>query len=914
MPDWKQEITRRLVGLNLEPTRQNEIVEELSQDLEDRYSELLSGGATREAAYLATLSELNDSDLLSRELRRVERHAARQSFVPGHRGTNIIADVWQDLRYGGRMLLKSKGFTLVAALSLAIGIGANTAIFSLLNALLLKPLPVQNPDELVVVNTASPATPGQAFSSFSYPVFREMREKNSSFAGMFARAGLQMSLSGSGQSERVSGEGVSGNFFSVLGVNPELGRLLTEADDQTPGAHAVAVISFNCWQRRFGKDPQVIGQKIRLNDYPFTIIGVSPEGFHGVEVFGAPEVRIPLLMADQVRPRPDTSSIFEERGSRWLSVMARLKPGVSLEQAQAAADSDFQIARQPDVRRVIGDTSDDRGFKSLRIQLTSARTGASNLTRQFLQPLIVLMSLVSVVLLIACLNIANLLLARATTRQKEISVRLALGAGRFRLIRQLLTEGLLLSALGGLLGLLFARWGTSFLLSFLPPGRILEIKPDLRVMGFTLGVTLVTGLLFGMAPAVQATRPNLIPALKNESIAIFGGGRRWELSRLLVVLQVALSLVLLVGAGLFVRSLRNLKLVDMGYHTDQIVTMALDPAQNGYNIERLRSFYDQLSERVSALPGVKVTSMTRNVPMSGSYTRIGIEVPGYESRPGEEMAVLLNQIGPQFFTTFGTSLLRGREFSVQDTPESPKVVVVNDSLARRFFGTESPLGKSISLENYKDLEIVGVAADAKYRNLKEAAPQTAYIPFSQYPRLGQRIVCVRTSSDATALVAGIRQEVRNLDPNLPVYNVKTFADQIDESVSQERLVALLSSFFGLFALLLTSLGLYGVMAYGVGRRTNEIGIRIALGAQRGDVIWQVMRESLLLVSFGVCIGLATALATSRLVSTLLFDLSPTDPLTITIATLVMIGVATLAGYLPARRAARVDPLTALRCE
>ncbi|HEY6403127.1 MAG TPA: FtsX-like permease family protein, partial [Blastocatellia bacterium] len=378
--------------------------------------------------------------------------------------------------------------------------------------------------------------------------------------------------------------------------------------------------------------------------------------------------------------------------------------------------------------------------------------------------------------------------------------------------------------------------------------------------------------------------------------------------------QVALSLVLLVGAGLFARSLRNLKTVDIGYNTDQVITMALDPAQNGYKIERLRNFYNQLSARLAALPGVKTTTFTRNAPMSGSYSRFGIEVPGYQPRPGEEMAVLFNQIGPQFFGAFGTPLLLGREFSTQDTPESPKVVIVNHSLARRFFGAEGPLGKRITLEIYKDLEIVGVVADAKYRDLKEAAPLTAYIPYSQYDQLGQRILCVRATGAASALVAAIRQEVRNLDPNLPVFNVKTFAEQINESVSQERLVALLSSFFGLFALLLASLGLYGVMAYSVERRANEIGVRMALGAQRRNVIWLVMRESLLLVAVGVGIGLATALATTRMVSTLLFGLTPTDPLTIALATLLMIGVAAIAGYLPARRASRIDPLVALRCE
>jgi predicted permease len=825
-------------------------------------------------------------------------------------------DMFQDLRYGVRMLLRSKGFTAVAVLSLALGIGANTAIFSLLDALLFKPLPVKQPEQLVVVNIQVPGRAGPGYSLYSYPVFREMREKNVVFSGMIARSGLQVSLSSGGQTERVQGEEVSGNFFSVLGVNPLLGRVLTEADDQTPGAHPVAVISFNYWQRRFGGDPQIVGRTISLNNYPFTIIGVTPQGFHGVEIGSAPDVRIPILMDGQVRPRPGPP-IFEQRGSWWLGVMARLNPGISIEQAQAATDTIFQIAREPDVRRNTGDTTDDRNFRSLRIQLDSAKTGASNLTRQFSQPLIILMCLVGVVLLIACLNVANLLLARAASRQKEIAIRLSLGAGRIRLVRQLLTEGFLLSILGAALGLLFARWGTNVLLGFLPQGRnstVLEIKPDLRVIGFTLGVTVLTGLLFGLVPAIQATRPNLIPALKNDAVVLGGGNRRWELGRLLIVLQVALSLLLLIGAGLFARSLRNLKAVDIGYHTDQVVTMALDPAQNGYKIERLRNFYGQLSERLAALPGVKTISFARNVPMSGSYSRFGIEVPGYQPRPGEEMAVLFNQIGPQFFATLGAPVLQGREFTAQDTPESPKVAIVDQSVARCFVGSENPLGKRITLENYKDLEIVGVVADAKYRNLKESVPKTAYIPYSQYEQLGQRILCVRAAGDPGALVAAIRQEVRNLDPNLPVFDVKTFAEQINDSVSRERLVALLSSFFSLFALLLASMGLYGVMTFSVARRTREIGIRMALGARARNVLWQVLRETLLLALIGVALGLPAALAASRLAEGLLFGLTATDPLTIALATLVMITIAVLAGYLPARKAARIDPMVALRYE
>ncbi len=627
-----------------------------------------------------------------------------------------MQNLWQDLRYGARMLLKKPGFTLIAVLTLALGIGANTAIFSLLDALLLKRLPVKHPEQLVVVAAAAPEE--EPPSSLSYPVFRELEEKNSVLAGMFVYLPWQMSMS-------------------------EVGK----ADNQTPGAHPVTVISYNYWQRRFGADPQIVGKTISLNGYPFTISGVAAQGFHGVQVGKAPDVRIPIMMSSQVqvRVRNDDLPITEDRENTLIRVMARLKPGVSIEQAQAAADTLFQIIREPDVRGIKGDSPNDRMVKSRRIRLSSAKTGVSNLRADFSQPLIVLMCLVGVVLLIACLNVANLLLARAATRQKEIAVRLALGASRFRLVRQLLTEGLLLSALGGVLGLLFARLGTEGLLGFLPPGTVIEIEPDLRMLGFTLGVTVLTGLLFGLAPALQATRPDLIPALKNDAVIVVGSGRKLELRRLLVVLQVALSLVLLTTAGLFVRSLRNLKAVDHGYNTDQVVTLTIDPSQIGYKLDQGRHFYAQLSERVAALPGVKSATYAWSLPLSrrSSGWLGGLDVPGYRPRPSEEQTFLLNNVGAQFFATFGIPLLRGRDFNAQDTPESPKAIIVNHRLARIFFGSESPVGTRISIGPFKDLEIVGVVGDAKYHNLKEAMPPTIYIPYSQYGLTEARTLCVR---------------------------------------------------------------------------------------------------------------------------------------------------------------------------
>jgi predicted permease len=799
-------------------------------------------------------------------------------------------EMFQDLRFGVRMMLKHKVFTAVAALSLALGIGANTAIFSLLDALLLKTLPIKHPEQLVVIGGLSFLHPD--------PVYRELSEKNTVFSGMFTFNGIAATMNDGSQADRVGGELVSGNFFSVLGVGPHLGRVFTDADDQTPGAHFVTVISYDFWHRRFGADPNIVGKKININNYPFTIIGVSAQGFNGVGIGAGPALRVPMMMR---------SLMFDPRDA--TPVMARLKPGVSIEQAQVATDALFQNI----IRAYGANSPSNRYSDASRIELRSASMGVSapSLRGRYLQPLILLMCLVGVVLLIACLNVANLLLARAAARRKEIAMRLAVGAGRFRLIRQLLTEGFLLSALGGALGLLFARVGTDVLLGYMPLTH--EIKLDLRMLGITLVVTLLTGVLFGLAPALQATRFDLIPALKNDAVGTAGGRRKWELRRLLVILQVALSLALLVSGGLFVRSLQNLKAVDHGYTSDQIVSMEIAPDRSGYKPDQQRSFYAQLSERVRALPGVKSATYASLLPLGGVSGEGGIEVPGSQSPPNENPTTRFLGITPQFFATFGIPLLRGRDLTTQDSVGRPKVVIINDSFARYFFGDENPLGKRVSAGPFRDLEIVGVVGNAKLSSLKEMMSRTVY--YADYGvLLGKQRFCVRATGDAGALITAIRNEVRQLDPNLPVSEIKTFADQIDESISRERMIALLSSFFGLFALLLAGLGLYGVMAYAVARRTREIGIRMALGAQAGNVLWLVLRETLLLVSIGIAIGLPTALAATRLTKGMLFGLAATDPLTIALATLVMIAIAAMAGYLPARRAMQVDPMVVLRQE
>jgi len=800
-------------------------------------------------------------------------------------------EMFQDLRFGVRIMLKHKVLTAVAALSLALGIGANTAIFSLLDALLLKTLPVKNPEQLVFV--------GGLDYQYPDPVYREMSEKNTVFSGIFTYNWVEATVNDGSQAERVSAQLVSGDFFTVLGVGPHLGRVFTDADDQTPGAHFVTVISYDYWRGRFGADPNIVGKKISINTRPFTIIGVSAQGFNDVDMGAAAALRVPMMMKDLMQdPKNDTP------------VMARLKPGISIEQAQVAADILFQNI----VRAYGANSLSNRYSDASRIELSSAGRGVSalELRGRYLQPLFLLLCLVGMVLLIACLNVANLLLARAAARRKEIAVRLAVGAGRFRLIRQLLTESCLLSTFGGALGLVFARTGTAVLLRYIPITR--EIKLDLRMLGITIVVTVLTSILFGLTPALQATRFDLIPALKNDAAGTAGGSRKLELRRLLVVLQVALSLVLLVCGGLFVRSFQNLKEVDLGYTSDQIVSMSLALGRSGYKTDQQRSFYQQLSERLRALPGVKSATYTNSMPLEPKpYGKEEgeFEVPGSHSPPNEKPTALMHPITPQFFATFGIPLLRGRDFNWQDSVGRVyKVVIVNDRFARYFFGNENPLGKRISVAGF-EFEIVGIVGNARLSSLKETMSRAVYYPAFTALLANQRL-CVRARGDAGALIAAIRNEVRQLDPNLPVYDIKTFADQIDESISRERMIALLSSFFGLFALLLAGLGLYGVMAYAVSRRAREIGIRMALGAQAGNVLWLVLRETLLLVAIGIAIGLPVALAATRLTKGLLFGLTANDPLTITLAPLVMIAIAAMAGYLPARRAAQVDPMVTLR--
>lgn len=817
--------------------------------------------------------------------------------------------IWQDLRYGVRMLVKNPGFTVVAVLTLALGIGANTAIFSLIDAVLLRMLPVNAPEQLVLINTVNEE--GQP-RGISHPMFRDLQTRSQVFAGIFCSSTVPLRWSTGGETEQVVGELVSGNYFSILGVNSFLGRVFSNADDNTPGVHPVAVISDTFWQRRFGGDPAVIGKTITLNEQSCTVVGIAPPGFYGTEVGVSPDVRIPLMMEPQVK----VNSLLNSRSATWFRTMARLKPGVSEKQAQAATQVLFRQLAQEEV---MGNPK-LRSHLTQRIVLQPGSQGLSSLRRQFKQPLLLLAAVVGFVLLIACANVANLFLTRATARQKEIAVRLALGSSRFRLVRQLLTESVLLCALGGLAGLVVAFWSVDLLLSFLPRSGmavVLEIRPDARILGFTLAVSVITGMLFGLVPSIQATRPDLMPVLRNESSVLASRSHHWELRKALMVSQVALSLVLLIGAGLFVRTLQNLQGLDAGFKRENVLVLSLTPAQGGYTPTQLKDFYIELLQRVEALPGVRSASYVGLGLLSGSSEDQNIYPAGNAVQSEEESYSVAEYVGPKFFETMGTSILRGRDFSPQDNDTAPNVAIINDAYARYFFPEENPIGKRIGIGGKPEMEIIGVVQGAKYHNLREAIPRTVYRPIMQSPhwtRSTGRRLYIRTTVAPTAILNAVRLQARSFGKILPWFNVRLFTELVEESLAQERLISLLSGCFGVLALVVTVIGLHGVVAYNVLRRTREIGVRMALGAQPRDVLKLVVGQVMVLTIIGIGIGLAVAFAVTRLLTSLLYGVSTTDPVTFVGITVLMAMVALLACYLPARRATRVDPMVALRYE
>jgi predicted permease len=822
------------------------------------------------------------------------------------------------IKYAFRGLRKNLGFSLIVILTLGFGMGANAAIFSLMDQVLLRRLPVRDPSQLVFLDGPG-AFQGRTFNrmTFSYPMYKDFRDRNEVFSGLLARFPTAMTVVWEGRSERVNGDIVSGNYFDVLGVRPALGRVFNASDDLTPGAHPVAVLSYGFWQRRFGGDPSVIDRPLVINGHPMTIVGVSGAGFNGIQVGSNSDVVVPMMMKAQMTP---TWNDLDNRRSRWVTIMGRLKPGITAEAAEVQLNVVYRPINEDEVKAIPNASETFRQrFVSKHLEVLTAGTGISDMRTQFSTPLVVLMCMVGVVLLIACANVANLLLARSTSRQKEIAVRLALGAGRGRIARQHFIESLMLAGAGAVVGLLLAMVTGRLLLAALPgdpASQALTANPDLRVVGFTLLLALVTALIFGIGPALAATRPAVVSALKDEAGSVVGGGRQARVRRALVVGQVALSMLLLAGAGLFARSLFNLRAVDAGFPVESLLTFSIDPTLSGYDAARTQSLFEQTQDALSAIPGVRSASMSEIGAFTGNEWGMTVKIDGYQSKEDEDMNPHVDGIGPRYFETIGVPLVSGREFKPSDTAGAPKVAIINETMARHFYGDASPIGRRMGFGrgNATDIEIVGVARDLRTVQLNQKPTRFVYIPYRQDDSVTQLTYVVGVHGNPDVAAAAVRQAVQRLDPNLPIFDLKTMTAQVSESLYIERMVAALSVTFGVLATMLAAIGLYGVMSYAVARRTREIGIRMALGAERGKVMWLVLKEVAVLAAIGVAAGLVGAFYLTRQVQSQLFGLSAHDPATLAGAVVLLLLVALAAGLVPARRATTIDPLVALKAE
>lgn len=830
----------------------------------------------------------------------------------------------QDLRYALRTLGRAPGFTAIVILTLGLGIGANSAIFSLTDQMLLRSLPVHKPGELVAFDGPG-AFRGRTFNraTFSYPMYKDFRDKNQVLAGVIARFPTAVTLTYKGQSERANGELVTGNYFDVLGVKPALGRLLSPADDQKPGAHPVAVLSHGYWKRRFGLSPAILNEPITINGHPMTIVGVVQEGFNGLVLSDAPDVMVPVMMKAQMTP---TWNDLDVRTSRWLSIVGRLKPGVSIEQARASMNVLYSQINAEEIKLIEAPPERFRKlFLAKKLIVEPAGRGLNaGIRRDAAMPLIVMFGMVSVVLLIACANVANLLIAKLTARQKEIAVRAALGAGRWQIVRQYFLESLLLAVGGGMIGLLIAAATTRALVGTMPMQdlvRNLSVTPDTRVMLFTLALSVLTAVLFGLVPAIQASRPSLVTALKDEIGTTSGGVKHARMRKVLVVAQIAFSVLLLAAAGLFARSLYNLRTLDPGFKLDRLLTFSIDPTLSNYTQERTVQFAERVQEALLSTPGVTAVSAGEVPALTDSSWSMTVGIDGYKPKEGEDMNPNVDGVGPRYFSTMGIPLIAGREFAGKDTATSPKVALINETMAKKYWPDSSPIGRrfGIGRSNPTDIEIIGVVGDSKHGTLREEIPRFVYLPYVQDNTLNSLTFYVRTGATPETMVHTVRSVVRRIDPTLPVYDVKTMEVQARESLFVERIMAGLSVAFGVLATLLAAIGLYGVMSYAVARRTREIGIRMALGAARSSVLRLVLSEVGLLAIIGIVCGLAgTAVLLkvmgSQLAESMLFGLSPADPTTIVASTVILGAVALLAGFVPARRATAIDPIRALRTE
>jgi predicted permease len=925
MPDWRTPLASRLASLALPPAREREIIDELEQHLDDRYRDLLTSGVAPEEAIRLALDEIDDEDLLAREMRPLRPSFPQERIAEGAPARGWLADTGQDLLYATRMLRKNPGFASAAVLTLALGIGANSAIFSLVNATLLQHLPVQNRDRLSYLFNE------RGWSIVSYPAYAALRDGARLLDGLAAWGGIEASLNVDGDTDVVNGLIVTGNFFDMFGLSTSLGRLLSTSDDVTPMGHPVAVIS-HLWQGRFGGRADIVGNQVRLNGRPFTIVGVTPPAFPGPQLGTIRDIYVPMMMQPLIRPPragysgemdPD---LLKNPDNGWLFQMALRKPGVTGDQAAAELSAlavtyvRSRSASAPAPRLTLVPIDD--GNPTQRSQLRSVAT--------------LLGCVVGAALLIACANVANLLLSKAAARRREVAIRLALGASRWRIVRQLLTESVLLSMIGGAAGLLLA-WLIieGFEAAPPPPGALpiaLDFALDGRVLLFSFALSVVTGVVFGAAPALQTSRPDLVAALKQEALVPDARARLINLKSALVVAEVALSLMLLMAAGPFIRSLGTVQAIEPGYAVDQLVSTPLNINLLRYTRAQGCEFYRRVIERTEQIPGVRSASVARVAVLTGGgrVTTVAIEGrPDSGSRGQSEgtgvgttagQTAMANVIGPDFFATLGIPLVRGRNFTSADTETTPLVAIVSESMALQFFPGEDPIGKRFSTGYSRTgnrrgewVEIVGVARNGKYASLSEPDRPVVYMPLAQRHETGVTLY-VRASGALGPVVSQIRREIQAIEPNLPVPDTRTMAETIATSLYAPRMGAMLLTIFGGLALLLASLGIYGVLAFSVARRTREIGIRMALGADRRSVTTLVLREGMSLVGVGLAIGLGAGFYLSESVRTFLFDVSPRDVTTFVVVPCVLVMVALLACYLPARRALRVDPLTALKAE
>jgi predicted permease len=891
--------------------RDQDLAEELESHLQMHIEENLRRGLTREDARRQALIQIGGMEQTKENYR-------------DQRGFPLLESLIHDVRFGLRMLHKNPVFTAVAILTLALGIGANTAIFTLLDAVLLKTLPVYKPHELVLFSddpsegTSTGRRTG-LLSRLSYSEYLYFQGQNEPFRDLCAFENntnrLRIRLANAAANsppEFAKGKVVSGNYFSVLGVNPAVGRLLSPEDDR-PGASPTAVMSYAYWQGRFRGDPSVIGRAIEVNGTSFTVVGVAAPEFFGESV-EREDFWFPIVTQPQVTL---SDSVLDNNDFYWLNFMGRLKPGVTWQQAQAIVSVQLRqiLAEQAGSHPSADDTL---AMNNSYILLAAGGEGISYLRFRYSQPLHILMVVAGLILLIACANVANLMLSRAAAREKEISVRLALGASRGRLIRQLLTESALLACLGGALGILLAQWAAKILFTLVAGnGTPLKVSLNLAVLAFTTGVSLVAGILFGLVPALSASRADIAASMKGAIRAGASSGLRLGFANGLVVFQVAVSLPLLIGAGLFLRTLQNLMAQELGFEDDRVLVARIaNPQIAGYSADQLPALYQSLLGRVQALPGVRSATLDSSSPFSGNNSSGNFSLEGRALQPGQKMNAWRVQVGARYFETMGIPILLGRDITPEDIQENLRVAIINQTMARKYFPSENPIGKryceGAPFSADQAIEIIGVAGDARYYSFRDQIPPMAFTAVSQLPRGG--FIVVRAAGNPKSLEGAVRGAIREVSSVLPVPSVDFLGEQVHDRLLPDRTVAELSSIFGALALLLACIGLYGTMAYRVARRTNEIGIRMALGAQCSNVLWLILKECLLLVAMGFAIGVPLALAGTRLIASQLFELSPMDPLTVALAAFVMATVAALAGFMPARRASRVDPLVALRYE